>query len=341
VGRADVVARRRLVSRAACAILVVGAHAARDPDAGAPPSDRAGACPEQEAVLAALRKLGARDDPNRVLNLAVEAGLEITDLGSTFRVTVGGRMRDYDDIGRDCERRARLAAVFATLVLAPDSQVSGGRPSAGLPDGAAAGTPEEAASAPVPSSPPAPKLAPDTTVASAPAAPDAWPELAAGAELALAPHRGSALTIAGFAVGVARRSATWSIGMTLVIPVLPADFSIGSTSVQLARYPLRLVVARTLALGALRATAEAGGVLSMLRVERTAPPPETMTTRFEPGAHLGLELAFPARRVSFFCGVASDWIPQTYALTLDPEGEVDRTPGVWFSSEAGLRLALH
>jgi hypothetical protein len=326
VRRVDVVARR-LVSRIACALLVAGgARAADNPDGGLP-GDRAAPCPEQEAVLAALRKLGARDDPDRVLTLAVEAGLEISDLGSSFRVSVGGRTRNYDDPGRDCERRARLAAVFAALVLAPD--------------GAANEAHEEAAPTPTPPRAPAPAPAPRRVGAAAPAAPSAWFELGAGAALALAPHHGSVLTVPGLALGVARRSAKWSVGMTFVVPVLPADFSIGNTSVELARYPVRLVVARALAMGAIQATAEGGCVVSMLRVERTAPPPETTATRFEVGAHLGVELALPVRRVSFFVAASSDWIPWTYPLTLSPEGEIDRTPGVWFSGEAGLRYALH
>ena len=97
---------------------VARAREASDPTAGG--EARAAACPDRDAVLSALRKLGAREDPEQLGDAAVRAGLELEDLGDRFRVTVGDRARDYGDAERDCPRRARLAAVFCALVLAPD-----------------------------------------------------------------------------------------------------------------------------------------------------------------------------------------------------------------------------
>lgn len=319
-------------------LVIAAGSAAAFPDAGVAPFAPAGACPAHEGVLAALRKLGARDDPDRLATLAVDAGLAITDLGSRFRVTVGGRTRDYEDVGRDCDRRARLGAVFAALVLAP-----GGQGEAASSEAAPEPPPGTPAPLPLPP-PPVARPAPEVIVAAAPpASSEPWLEVGAGAVMTVAPHRGAALASAGAAVGLARRGATWSLGMTLVVPVSAADLSIGGTSVALARYPLRLVIGRTLlAIGRLRASAQAGGVLSMLRVERTGPPPTTKATRFEPGADAAVELELAAARdVSAFLGLSADWIPRTHPLTLEPEGEVDRTPAWWFSGVAGLRLAFH
>ncbi len=307
-----------------------GAHAAEAPGTGgAPGTERVESCPEREAVLAALRKLGARDNPDRVATMAVEAGLELSDLGDGFRVVVGGRARDYDDAGRDCERRARLAAVFAALVLVPEG--ADGAP--GEPPGAPVAAPP----------PPAPPKGPEVIVAPAPAPPRArarW-EVSAGPMLAIAPHRESTVASAGLAIEIARRAPRWSVAMALAVPVRAADVSIGSTAIRLDRAPLRLVVGRAGGLGAARVAVEAGAVVSLLRVQRTGPPPTIAEIRVEPGAHLGAELSLPARRVSLYVALSSDWIPRTYPITLDPEGEVERTPALWLSGEAGLRFALH
>ena len=338
--RATALARRRLVPVVVGAMLVIaGGPTAAVPDPGGAPLAPAAACPAHEAVLAALRKLGARDDPDRLATLALDAELVIADLGSRFRVSVAGRTRDYEDAARDCDRRARLGAVFAALVLAP-----GGPTAEASAEAAVSVPPATPAPATLPPSVPLARPAPEVVVSATPP-PDsgAWFEVAAAAAMTLAPHRGAGLTSAGVSLGVARRGPTWSLGMTLVVPVTAAALSIGGTAVELARYPLRLVVARTLvAIGRLRATAQAGGVLSMLRVERTGPPPTANTTRFEPGAHAGAELELAADRgLSGFLGFSSDWIPKTHPLTLDPEGEVDRTPALWFSGLAGLRLTFH
>jgi hypothetical protein len=314
---------RALLIAAAASVGAARLAAAQD-GAVAPPDHHPGACPEHEAVLAALHKLGARDDPDRLASMAVEAGLGVDDRGASFRVSVRGQTRDYDDAGRDCDRRARLAAVFAALVLAPDT----------------AGTSGQAA----PATPAAPVARAEMIVSPAstpPSAPSARWELGAGPAIAVAAHRGSALSSPGVAIGARRLAARWDVGLTFTVPMLAANFSIGGAAVQLARYPLRLAVGRAARLGVLRAAAEAGVLLSVLRVERTGPLPTVAETRLEPGAHLGAEVSFPTRRVSLYVAVGSDWIPRTYPLALDPEGAIDRTPALWFSGEAGLRLALH
>ena len=171
-----------------------------------------------------------------------------------------------------------------------------------------------------------------------PAARDA---LTAGPIVSVAPHRGQAVTAAGLALGASRAFAHASLGLALDVPVLPAGLTIGGTAVRLTRVPLRLVVGRAATRGPVSVAVEAGAVAAVLRVERTAPAPTTGATRVEAGAHIGLQAVFSASRIGFYVAVSSDWIPMTYPITLDPEGEVDRTPAFWLAGEAGLRFAFH
>lgn len=294
---------------------------------GAPPPGAAASCPEPEAVRSALRKLATQDDPDGLVIATADAGLAIEDLGDRMRVRVGGRTRTYADATRDCERRARLAAVFAALVLTP-----GGADDAGE---------DEPAPAPPPPTPPAP--APVVVVA-APAAPRRGASevlLEAAPAVAIAPHRGVALVSPAVIVGFGLAGGPWRLSLTAGAPLSPATYSIGTTAIGVSRYPLWIGGARVLELGRLRAAVELALMASVLRVERTGPPPVTAATRAEGGAHVGADLALPIGRVSVYLAVASDWITRTYPITLDPEGEVDRTPWLWFWGEAGLRFSLH
>jgi len=325
------------VSVAGVIALVVagGLSAGADVDAVPGPVHAAEAsCPDPEAVRSALRRLATPDDPDRLVTATAEAGLAVEDLGDRMRVRVGGRVRTYADAARDCDRRARLAAVFAALVLTPRSAGDASAEAAG--DEAGAVPP-----APAPAMPAPPVAVAVVAAAAEPPRRRAETRFEAAPALALAPHRGATLVSPLLMLGAAWGSAEWKLVLAAGFAVAPARFSIAATEIGLLRHPLRLSAARTLDLGRLRAGVEAGVVVSVLRVERRGPAPTTAATRAEPGAHAGVELSLPAGRLAVYLALASDWIPRTYAMTLAPEGEVDRTPALWLSGEAGLRLSLH
>ena len=74
-------------------------------------------CPLPEAVAAELATLIPSD---RLAETARAPGaIQLADLGPLFRVIAAGRTREYRDEGRDCAHRARVAAVFVALALAP------------------------------------------------------------------------------------------------------------------------------------------------------------------------------------------------------------------------------
>jgi len=54
--------------------------------------------------------------------------VEVTDLGAAFRVRAGDRTREYQDDARDCENRAKLAALFVALAADSASDPPPARP---------------------------------------------------------------------------------------------------------------------------------------------------------------------------------------------------------------------
>jgi hypothetical protein len=96
----------------------------RPPMAERPPSapeiTSTGACPSADAIWTAMSSLV----PSGALeSLPRAAAVDVADAGETYRVrlTVSNtqRVRVYRDVARDCEQRARFAAVFVVLTLMP------------------------------------------------------------------------------------------------------------------------------------------------------------------------------------------------------------------------------
>src|SRR5664279_1629553 len=72
-------------------------------------------CPSREAIDAAVTALlGKTLVSSEDMKL-----VDVMDLGERYVITVKGRTREYSDELRDCAKRARVAAVFVALTLAP------------------------------------------------------------------------------------------------------------------------------------------------------------------------------------------------------------------------------
>ncbi|MCL2450452.1 MAG: hypothetical protein FWD17_16010, partial [Polyangiaceae bacterium] len=109
-----------------------------------------GACPVPTDVGRVLATLlpteGDRSRTNASSPLAT-----VTDLGDDYRVDVAGRSKAYFDPTRNCEQRARIAAAFIALVVAPEEAP---------PDASASSSPPPQAppeASPAPAAPPAPE----------------------------------------------------------------------------------------------------------------------------------------------------------------------------------------
>jgi hypothetical protein len=57
---------------------------------------------------------------DRIRSLGGPAPVQIIDLGPSFRVTVGGHVREYTEEARDCAKRAQFAAVFVAIAAGAD-----------------------------------------------------------------------------------------------------------------------------------------------------------------------------------------------------------------------------
>ena len=115
------IAAIRMVARASCLVAIVlacaGARAegrALEPLQGPPLVNVLGECPASSRLSLALAPV------LRIAATSAPAVLpRVTDLGDRFEVAVAGQVGLYTDANRDCDERARIAAVFIALVLTP------------------------------------------------------------------------------------------------------------------------------------------------------------------------------------------------------------------------------
>jgi hypothetical protein len=293
----------------------------------AEPATTGTACPDRPTVLEALRKLSSPSAPEGISEAALAAGLDVVDLGDRMRVAVAGRSRDYVDSDRNCERRARVAAVFVALVLSPDrataEQESTPAEQRAEPTVAARREPTAA----LVSEPPAPRST-RLTIEAAPV-------------VEIAGVSGSTFASAGVEAGVGRPLGSFGLGLSFTLPIFSNDAPFAGTRLRLERYPVRLIGRRAFGTSPWRLSLEGGAVGAFVHVTRVSPPPTAEATRFEPAAHAGLEVSRAAPRMAFYVNVTGDFVLRTNPLALDPEGHVGTTPRLWFAGGAGLRFAFH
>jgi hypothetical protein len=284
--------------------------AAGAPDDGAAtalPVSGDSTCPSPEAVTQAFSAMGA-DWHELAARMGGPGPLAtITDIGGGFRVAMIGRSRDYFDPRRDCEERARMAAVVVTLMvdaLAPPPEAHETRP-------------------PPPPPPPPPPAAPARSLTL---------ELAAEGALAAAP---SGDRSAGIHAGV-----TLALGPLALVAAagasVPHTLALGPVRARIVRFPA-LLGARLggRVLGAdLGVELGAAGTLTQIENENPATP--VRQTRPALGIHGALVARFAARRrLSPIAGVSADLFPVSYAFTADPLGDVGHSARVWIGAWLG------
>jgi hypothetical protein len=322
--------RLRRVARLSCAAgAVFLALVGRPVQAGGETDDFRGviggnsACPEPQAVWAALGALVVMDRVEPRLR-AMTGGtwpVEVTDLGSAFRVRAGDRAREYEDDARDCGRRAKLAAVF--VALAADS--------AGDPTAAKPAQPPPAPSPPVVVTVAGPPVAPAPRMhvlhlevaADARVAGGAW-SVAPGFLAQLAWERGR-LSVAAGARGSAPRQTT--IGGVRV-----QQWRVGAQIAARLRLLENKPVSPFLELGAVAAlVSERGSDLAMARAG----------TAGELGVVAGAGINFLRRDWgSALVLVEAELDPAPPTISAMPAGDVGRTPRVWLGAALGMSVGL-
>jgi hypothetical protein len=275
-------------------------------------------CPERAEVLRALQALSAHvaggapaahDD----LQLSTE------DAGDAYRVSVNGRTRSYADAHRDCAERARVAAVFAALVLSS-------------PNDADLGSEAEPAPSPaVIAKPPAPIVVSATTGRRA----RPW-WFDAGAVAALAPDVSGPPFDAAAELGFAYVPDDWGGAIGLRLPAVPSTLPLGDTTAHLLRTPLDLVGRWVVRVPPFCGALDAGAVLSLLRLRQAEDSGRSTRTRLEPGLRIATRWQLENVGISPYFELFSEVIPVRYQLGLEPTGVLAKTPGLWLGAALGV-----
>ena len=277
--------------------------------------DVTGRCPSAEAVAVALgsavgmeTKATGKDIPR------------VTDLGDRFSVSAFGQAREYPDPGRDCDERARAAAVFIALALNP----------------------------PIVPTPPPPPAAPPVRVQEAAPPPVAPPPSARWQNVGAAARvDGSTQPETGFAIGFeVRAAAGWHwLGIAATAGVLaPTDSRFSAVTVRQQRFPLSLAFTARHPIGERIAVAGAvGAALVPLTLRADGIDGAPSSTRLDAGVRLALDLAFLATpRLAPFIGIHAEIFPRAYELDVGPPGSVGSVGSVgstgrfWLGASVGL-----
>jgi hypothetical protein len=290
-------------------ILMLGLAAAARPSLTV---DVTGKCPSAEAVAVALGSALGSDT-----NGAAGGAPKVTDLGDRFSVSAFGQARAYADPGRDCDERARAAAVFIALALNP----------------------------PIVPMPPAPPPQPPVGVNKAAPPPVAVVESARWSDLGVAARvDGATQPETGFAIGVeVRVAAGWRwLGVAAAAGVLaPTDSHFSGVTVRQQRFPLSLALMARRRLGERIGVAGAvGAALVPLTLRASGIDAAPSATRLDAGVRLALELKVLATpRLSPFIGVHAEIFPRAYQLDVGPPdnvGSIGSTGRFWLGASLGL-----
>ncbi len=295
------------------------------PQAG-PTISTTGGCPGAETLWTAMTALVPRGALESLPRAAV---IDVADLGETYRVrlTTGGveRVRVYRDLARDCDQRARFAAVFVVLTLLPPELLIDS---------------------------PTPLLEPETTVTSP------RPPPVAGALLEPPPRplrlELSALGDAAPAMlsapgvsspGVALRAA---IGRGALIGVLgvalqaSSTFTVGPLRARERRIPVEAGARLRHAGRWLEVGGELGLCAAYFRAEGLSPVVARAASGVDLGVRAGATLRVGPRaaRLAPIAGVHGDYFPRPYDLSMQPNGVVGKTPTFRFGATAGLAASF-
>jgi hypothetical protein len=273
--------------------------------------EAAGECPGRDRVLAALRPV-LGDEVMR----STSGVSRVSDLGDRFEVTALGQTRQYADVARDCDERARVAAVFITLTINP--------PMFAMPK---------------PPPPPPPRIVapPQPPPSPAPVVPR-WASVGVGARF----DGGSPLGSMEIATGAELRGV-WgrgSIGAVATVGVLaPTETKLTSVVVHEQRFPCSVGVIGRRALSRFEGAISAGLALVPFTLHGDGLAMPQGGTRLDAGARLALELRLLSSAwLSPFADVHAEYFPRPYDVGVDPVGDIGSTGRLWVGAAVGLAV---
>ena len=248
----------------------------------------------------------------------------VNDAGERYTIEVAGLSREVEDPARDCLERARVAAVFIALNLAPKA---------------------EATPAPAPAPPEEPDEADEPAESSETTSElDEPPGLQLGLRLfgdgayATAIDRGAF----GGGLGAWLGQGGWRVALTVgALSPVRVSFEPADGAVSVLRIPIVASADWVLRFGRLELGPSAGLALDVLHlrgVELRRPQTEL---RLDPGlslaAHVGLRLA---SAVVLRLRLHAEAFARAYELRVDPLGPLAHTPRLWLGASLGLDWRL-
>jgi hypothetical protein len=270
-------------------------------------------CPDLPAVQEVLATLLSATEATE------PSSIEISDLGSRYRVSVGDRAKTYLDPHRNCAERVRIAAAFIALALNPED-----------------------ARSPVESEHPSPVAPPDVE---APAVHAPSRRIAARVQAGAAMQSAPELGAIAFGAS-ARAAATWTpLGMYASCAWLSSGTTVlagTEAAVVFERVPCS--VGATLALlppgDRVELDVDAGAAIGALHVAGRGLATDSAATRLELGGRaalqMGVHIGPPATALFPVIGIEATVLPMAYDFEVTPRGSVGQTPRWWAGAIAGL-----
>lgn len=277
-----------------------------------------GICPLAEQVETELLPLLHRHAVTSVETETHEV-IEIIDLGSSYEVRALGVTREIPDATRDCEGRARIAAVVVALTIEPAGGNEDPPPAPEDPQ-----IPEEPVSDE--------KTSDEADEADRLNAPPAW-EVALGVK--------SSATFEGYGPDVGPSIGVNFLHGRWLIAASGSFFSVQRIDLEdatatFSRYTLDLTVGPVVEVAAWQFRGTAGVAFDPLVIAAEAF--ESRQVRFDLGPTAALSLAYRGGRVDPFLLFDARWFPRDYQLWVEPRGEVGRTPQLYLGAAAGIRI---
>jgi hypothetical protein len=279
------------------------------------------ACPTTRQVAALLERMLLRTKITADIGLPGAPEATISDQGASFRVTIAGQERSFEDAARQCAERARHAAVFLALVLDPLM------------------TADESPEPPVARAPVVPPV--DTAQPPPQRRPQAlqW-EMTLGGVMHVAPgvDRREMAVAEGIAVFArAKRRFHLALGAGVLRGRLRFDVA----DADAWWIPIDLAAGFDARATAWEIGAEVGPSASILSIVGENLKDADRQLRVEIGGRVSLWARFwLSRQFAAFLSAEAVVRPFPYILDIDPRGSIGQMPALWLGASAGVAASL-
>lgn len=265
-------------------------------------------CPSAPAFALALRRIV----PDIEIVTEVR-GLRVglLDTGPEYEVTAGSLRRTFEDPGRRCEERARKAAVFVALALAPPAI-----------DDPVVAEPK----------PPAPRPAPRDGLRA---------QLELGALVDVAPRTGSNTLVSGGAQLRVYLGSAHVGGVVGVAGSSPTNVALVGARAHLVRIPVDLLVRGQLPKRRVVLSADVGVVLTAQLSQGRGLSSSRYEKRLEVGLRVAAMVQYRALpRVAPFVALQLEYVPVPSEFVAAGAGVIGTSPSFWLSGVIGLAFKV-